>query len=172
MKTPPGEPHDVLNRIQRGLSGYVSYLAACEMNQSFSEYVLYEPMLRILTARGYSVKCEYPCPGFPTNGAGDKKKIDFWAEGEKCSLAIEVKWAKFFRIDLRNDFVKLLKFRENVPGSRCCLCVFGRQSVLERIRLPKVAFREILNARYAELGKTRYGCRVFELEKGAREASL
>ena len=47
----------MLYRIKRGLSGYVSYLAACEMNASFSEYVLYEPILRILTARNYSVEC-------------------------------------------------------------------------------------------------------------------
>jgi hypothetical protein len=54
---------DALYRIKRGLAGYVSYLAACEMNESFSEYVLYEPTLRILTARGFSVKCEFPCLG-------------------------------------------------------------------------------------------------------------
>ena len=46
------EPRNVLYRIKRGLAGFVSYLAACEMNQAFSEYVLYEPILRILTARG------------------------------------------------------------------------------------------------------------------------
>ena len=41
----------MLYRVQRGLAGYVSYLAACDMNRAFSEYVLYEPTLRILTAR-------------------------------------------------------------------------------------------------------------------------
>ena len=49
---------DVLSRVKRGLAGYVSYLAACEMNQAFSEYVLYEPTLRILTARRFVVQCE------------------------------------------------------------------------------------------------------------------
>ncbi|MCR6654674.1 MAG: hypothetical protein NVV63_02435 [Opitutus sp.] len=44
-------PEDVFFRIQRGLAGYISYLAACEMNPAFSEYVLYEPALRIFTAR-------------------------------------------------------------------------------------------------------------------------
>lgn len=47
---------DVLSRVKRGLAGYVSYLAACEMNQAFSEYVLYEPTLRILTARRFVVQ--------------------------------------------------------------------------------------------------------------------
>jgi hypothetical protein len=56
------EPIDALYRIKRGLAGYVSYLAACEMNESFSEYILYEPILRILTARDYSVECEVECP--------------------------------------------------------------------------------------------------------------
>jgi len=59
----PSEPQDVLYRVKRGLAAYVSYLAACEMNQAFSEYVLYEPILRILTARGYTVECEAECPG-------------------------------------------------------------------------------------------------------------
>ena len=85
---------DILFRIKRGLAGYVSYLAACEMNQAFSEYVLYEPILRILTARGYEVECEVACPGLSKNdGKGDLKRIDFVAKGQcakprlKASLA-------------------------------------------------------------------------------------
>jgi hypothetical protein len=61
MNSNSGSPErtDVLYRIKRGLSGYASYLAACQMNESFSEYVLYEPILRILTARpGTYADCE------------------------------------------------------------------------------------------------------------------
>ena len=190
------EPLDVLYRIQRGLSGYVSYLAACEMNQSFSEYLLYEPAVRILTARGYSVTCEYSCPGFERAGPGDKKKIDLMAVGHGCDLAIEVKWAKSARIsneqprgkprgiktkdngksvrpkgrgigpgEIQGDSLKLRAFREHVSGSRCCLCVFGRKSHLEHVDLKKDAFTEILSPVYAQFGRTRYGCRIFELAK-------
>lgn len=67
------EPNDVLYRIKRGLAGYVSYLAACEMNEAFSEYALYEPILRILTARGDVVHSEFPCPGIRQPKTGDKK---------------------------------------------------------------------------------------------------
>ena len=67
------EPTDVLFRIKRALAAYVSYLAACEMNQAFSEYVLYEPLLRILTTRGYKVECESECPGIQRPGSGDRK---------------------------------------------------------------------------------------------------
>ena len=63
-KTLP-EPDEALYRIQRALAGHVSYLAACETNKTFTEYILYEPVLRILMTRGYSVQCEFPCPGIP-----------------------------------------------------------------------------------------------------------
>jgi len=159
------EPLDVLYRIQRGLSGYVSYLAACEMNPAFSEYVLYEPALRILTARRYSVTCEYPCPGLERVGPGDKKKIDFRAVGHGCILAIEVKWAKTARINIQEDSLKLQAFREHVPGSTCCLCVFGRKSHIKNINLilKTGTFTEKLDPVYAEFRRTRYGCRIYEL---------
>lgn len=89
------EPTNVLYRIKRGLSGYVSYLAACEMNESFSEYVLYEPILRILTACGYSVKCEVVCPGMEKPATGDLKRLDFVADDNQgLRFAMEVKWAR------------------------------------------------------------------------------
>ena len=49
------------------------------MNEAFSEYVLYEPILRILTARGYAVQSEVLCPGIQQPKTGDKKKLDFVA---------------------------------------------------------------------------------------------
>ena len=69
-RSPLPEPNDVLYRLKRGLSGYVSYLAASEMNESFSEYLLYEPILRILTARGFTVQCEVVCPGLQLRRIG------------------------------------------------------------------------------------------------------
>src|SRR5262245_26575763 len=90
-----GEPNNVLDRIQRGLSGYVSYLAACEMNETFSEYVLYEPILRILLARRFNVKCEVIAQGVPQPDRGDKRRLDFVATGaDGLRFALEVKWAK------------------------------------------------------------------------------
>jgi hypothetical protein len=85
------ETADTLSRLKRGLAGYISYLAACEMNEAFSEYVLYEPMLRILTARGYTVNCEVECPGIDQPAVGDKKRLDFYAYKKASWLAVEVK---------------------------------------------------------------------------------
>jgi hypothetical protein len=163
-KTQPlPEPNDVLFRIKRGISGYISYLAACEMNEAFSEYVLYEPILRILTARGYLVQCELPCPGIVQPAKGDKRKIDFVASRGSIRFALEVKWAQDQRLDVEQDYLKLTAFHRVESTSRSFLCVFGRRSHIQTIHLLNGSFREQGEAVYAEFGKTRYGCRIYEI---------
>ena len=120
--------HDALSRVQRGLCGYVSYLAACEMNQAFSEYVLYEPILRILTSRNYTVLCEYECPGIDQPLTGDKKRLDFYAERADSTWALEVKWAKATRLNVSGDTEKLRAFLESRRNASAFLLVFGRKS--------------------------------------------
>jgi Holliday junction resolvase len=159
------EPGDVLFRIKRGLTGYVSYLAACEMNQSFSEYVLYEPTLRILTARGYSVSCEYECPGYERVGPGDKKRIDFVANRNDVQFAMEVKWARQNRIGITGDVAKLLAFRRHFPMSSAFLCVFGRKTHIEDLAYLDRTLTERGQAIFAEFKSTKYGCRIFELRE-------
>ena len=155
---------DVLYRIKRGLAGYVSYLAACEMNQSFSEYVLYEPILRILMARQYEVDCEAVCPGIQNTKPGDRKRLDFVARRDGLSLALEVKWARTATVEVGNDHLKLEAFlRSNQRRPRAFLCVFGRESYIGRLSLRPDAFEERGKAVVARFGKTRYGCRIFEL---------
>jgi hypothetical protein len=159
------EPADVLFRIKRGLSGYVSYLAACEMNEAFSEYVLYEPMLRILTARGFTVKCESPCHWVPKTSRGDYKKIDFEVTGKTIHFAIEVKWAKQPKLNVANDYEKLVGFQMEHPESSVFLCVFGRKTHVNNIVLNPSGFRERGEPIYADLKKTKFGCRFFEISR-------
>jgi hypothetical protein len=128
------EPTDVLYRIKRGLSGYVSYLAACQMNESFSEYVPYEPMLRILTARNYSVECEVECPGIKQPKAGDRKRLDFVANGHNTRFAIEVKWAQSRKLDVQNDHEKLAAFVAscaNGTDRAFCACSVARATSVD-----------------------------------------
>jgi|SRR6185437_5558033 len=79
---PYPEPYESLYRIQRALAGCISYLAACDSNIVFTEYLLYEPILRVLMTQKYGVKCEFSCEAFlPRDGKqGDNKKIDFVCE--------------------------------------------------------------------------------------------
>lgn len=162
------EPADVLYRIKRGLSGYISYLAACEMNESFSEYVLYEPILRILTARGYTVQCEVVCPGLEQPPTGDRKRIDLVADNGNARFAMEVKWAKQATVNVQNDYDKLTAFLESNVDAGGFLCVFGRKSHIEALTLLPLSFHEHARPVIAEFGKTRYGCRIFEVRRPAR----
>ncbi|MBI1938113.1 MAG: hypothetical protein HYS25_08295 [Ignavibacteriales bacterium] len=154
---------DALFRIKRGLCSYVSYLAACKMNSAFSEYILYEPVLRILNACGYKVECEYECPGIDQQGRGDKKRLDFYANGHSQKFAMEVKWAKSNRLDVTRDLEKLSAFIEAEQNALGLLCVFGRKSLIETIDLGS-NLKERGKAVYADLRKTKYGCRIFQLK--------
>ena len=156
------EPTDVLYRVKRGLASYISYLAACEMNEAFSEYVLYEPLLRIMTARGYTVECEVECPGIEHAPTGDRRRLDFVARGHSLRLAIEVKWARSAKPDIQRDIEKLAAYGATYRSSFPLLCVFGIQSALSSFALPE-GFRERGKAVYADLRKTKYGCRIFQL---------
>ena len=152
-------------RVKRGLCGYVSYLAACEMNQAFSEYVLYEPILRILTARGYDVNCEYICPGIDQPRSGDKKRLDFYAKKPGSSFAMEVKWLTSSHLRVIKDTEKLLAFSQAEPDSLAFLLVFGRQSHVKHIDFEEAPYKEWGTPVYADLRKTKYGCRVFRISE-------
>lgn len=161
------EPANVLYRVKRGLCGYVSYLASCEMNEAFSEYVLYEPILRILTARGYTVRCEYECPGITQPATGDKKRLDFFVSTDAVQFALEVKWVRNARPSIDGDVEKLRCLLSACPGTLAFLCVFGRRSHLERLNFSGSGFQETGTAVYADFGITRFGCRIYELANGS-----
>jgi hypothetical protein len=133
------------------------------MNEAFSEYVLYEPILRIFAARGYRVECEYECPGIQHAERGDRKRIDFVAEGHSFRIALEVKWANSSNPDISRDVEKLRAFLRSDRRSLSCLCIFGRKSHIEDLHLGESVFKERGKAVYADLRKTRYGCRIFQL---------
>jgi hypothetical protein len=162
------EPTEVLYRIKRGLAGYISYLAACDMNESFSEFVLYEPILRVLTSRGYVVECEVPCPGIPQPQRGDRKRLDFVAKRNGVIFAMEVKWAKTKRPNITQDIEKLTYCRQADHTWRAFLCFFGTKSCIKDLKLPPNGnLTERGRAVFAEFGRTKYGCRIFELSEQA-----
>lgn len=157
------EPANVLFRIKRGLAGYVSYLAACEMNPIFTEYLLYEPILRILAGREYLVECEYECPGIEQPKKGDKKRIDFVARKGDVHFALEVKWAKAKRVIVSRDLKKLQAFQNEFPEAKSFLCIFGRKRHIENLRHLDEDFWERGEMVTADFKKTRFSCRVFQM---------
>ena len=88
--TPLKEPYEALYRIQRALAGHISYLAACDTNVTFTEYLLYEPILRVLMSQGYKVQCEVSCAAFMKKAKkGDHMRIDFVAAKDEDCFALE-----------------------------------------------------------------------------------
>lgn len=173
-----GQPENVLYRIQRGLTGYVSYLAACEMNVVFTEYVLYEPLLRIMATAGYKVNSEVIAPNVKQPKTGDKKKVDFVGVLETARIVIEVKWTDFSKVIVDGEMEKLIGFKNEADKPRCFLCIFGQHNAIgitkdskrDRLKLEydprkleKFKLKELLEPRFAYLVATQYGCRVFEI---------
>jgi hypothetical protein len=155
------------------LTGTVSYLAAAETNTTFSEYVLYEPILRILMVRGYLVTCELRCPGLPRkNKQGDYKRLDFEAIKKRKHFALEVKWPRpkqsprprVRTFNIQRDHLKLVAFRNKNPKARCFFCLFGRYNDISRAKLKPNQYSEALPAIYALFGRTQYGCRIYALK--------
>lgn len=120
----------VLDSICRGLVGYVSYLAPCGVSPAYSEYLLYEPILRIAKAKGFDVHCEFPV--LRAGELGDCKRIDFDLRRPDARLGVEVKWIKNERPDVTNDTDKLAwySFQYDAPGY---VLFFGRNRELENL---------------------------------------
>ena len=160
--------------IKRGLCAYVTYQMACQMEQSFSEYSLYEPILRILVAGGYSVECEVAL-GKKVPRRGDHKRLDFVAKPlpqkgdlfceERGSFALEVKWVKELRPKIKPDLKKLTDYRTQ-QGGEAFLCVFGQKHFIEGLELGDANLGEVGRLVCTNFGKSRneYSCRIFDLK--------
>jgi hypothetical protein len=171
------EPFETLFRIQRGLAGHVSFLATCDTNIVFTEYLLYEPILRILRQRDYTVECEVPWSGHVPGTAGDPMRIDFVAHKNGLKTALEVKWLRWDDdddrdyLDIQRDTEKLIAELNPQQGTRCFLCVFGRCSQIVKFNGGKAKIQiekydEALPPVYADFRRTIFGSRIFELKPG------
>jgi hypothetical protein len=97
------------------------------MREAYSEYLLYEPILRILTAKGCKAQCEFPCKDLGRPGRGDKRRLDFKVDVGGKSFAIEVKWAKKRLLNIQRDVEKLEWFKRNYPTrERTCVSLEQR----------------------------------------------
>lgn len=168
---------EALYRVKRALVGHISYLAACEANTVFSEYILYETVFRALSGQGFGVMCEVPCDWLQKPAGGDWKRIDFRATKPQVGdMAIEVKWENKTTIDIQNDVNKLTLFLDQFPNIRAFLCVFGVASKITNVRpsaftgedadhlntYPRV---EVGSLCIADLKVTKFSCRVFEVKR-------
>jgi hypothetical protein len=120
----------VLNPICRGFVGYISYLAACRTSTVYSEYLLYEPILRIAISQGYTAYCEVPVS--KRTGPGDHRRIDFKLQRDSNLLAIEVKWLKKSKPNITKDVDKLRDYKDQTDAKGYVL-FFGPSQYFEKL---------------------------------------
>jgi hypothetical protein len=93
-------------------------------------------------------------------------KIDFYAETNGKKYAMEVEWVgKNKQVNTKKDKEKLKFLLKKNKVTRSFLCILGRKSSIEKINLSKEGFSLSGKPADANLGRTRYVCKVFELTK-------
>ena len=154
--------NSVLNPICRGLVGYISYLATCRNSTIYSEYLLYEPLLRIAQAQDCKVSCEVPVRSMH-RGRGDHKRIDFVLRKGDERIGLEVKWVKPNRIvDIQTDVNKLIQYNKETKALGYVI-IFGPTKAIELIKFKKNTPQSKSNGEIVNWlsGKTSYGARWF-----------
>lgn len=155
----------ILEPICRGLVGYISYLAACRNSTVYSEYLLYEPLLRIAQAQGYDTSCEVAVAN-STSGKGDKKRLDFVlrkdTKGTTELLGVEVKWIKTTKPNIIKDVEKLLIYHRETGASGYVL-LFGQSDCVKNLA-PNAGRSFISRGKLVSwpAGRTKYGARWFK----------
>lgn len=120
---------DLIRMISETLLGSLLVNSRSGLQPVYSEYLLYEPILRC-AVRKWNVESEYPVEKV-NGGRGDYKRIDFVFTNSKNEnrCAVEVKYVKKKRItslNIQEDINKLHWYLDNFPGSEAYLIVAGK----------------------------------------------
>jgi hypothetical protein len=131
----------LMKTIAEGLLAYRVYLSKCGVSGAYSEYLFYEPILRILNHRKIYTKCEVSVEVEDAEGKGkrgDKPKIDFViyekekdGQGKpKPRIAFEVKFSKdgqeyLSTNTLKKDILKLEKYKAIYKGVETFIIIIG-----------------------------------------------
>ena len=114
------------------LTAYLTVQARLGLWPAYSEYLLYDPIVRVARYRGWAVECEVPLPK-PVGIRGDSKRLDFRlrrGRTTKKSLLLEVKSrpSSRGRVDIVRDVEKLRdQLRREARGSRAFVLIAGRE---------------------------------------------
>lgn len=178
--------------IADGLTGYMSYQARCGMSEAYSEYLLYDPIVRIVKDK-WKIRSEYSV--IHTVGRGDDKRIDFFIEStdKKIVVALEVKWlpSKLAKkaiakkkpnkssVSFDGDLKKLRAIKADNKGKdvNCFMVLAGKHMKIEDsssrwestlLRLPykikDVQDRNLYYQTVYECQHSRYGVTIIEVE--------
>lgn len=166
------KPKNLIVALCEGLLGYQIYQARCGLNEVYTEYLLYDPILRIGKDKKWNVTCEYPITK-EQKSKGDNRRIDFIFESpdNKTIIALEVKYLKSvkYKINIDNDVNKLknLYCTKNGNITHRYLLICGKfsnkiTSLLSKL-IEKYKLNMIHEIKFVNQFRKEYGVMVFEI---------
>jgi hypothetical protein len=130
MKGP--KPRNLIVSLTEGLLGYLIYQSRCGLHEAYSEYLLYDPTVRIAKDKGWQIKSEFIVD--TKLSKGDKKRIDFLFTDKinNTLIGLEVKYLKNKNslISIANDLEKLNSLQNHVEYNKmlCFIIIAGYYS--------------------------------------------
>lgn len=165
----------LLTTIADGLTGYMTYQSRCGLSPAYTEYLLYDPIVRIAKDKEWIVRSEETVSG--KGKRGDNKRIDFFLNATKYDqlfVGLEIKWIPKKRkvIDIENDVEKLRVFRKlySNKGTYTFIIIAGVHTLNTKnknpYKLPKIKGLEADRPFYQTVYRstyTSYGVTVFKV---------
>jgi len=161
---------DLLRTLAEGLTAYMTFQSRCGMREAYTEYLLYEPILRIVKDKNWLAKTEFIAE--VTEGWGDHKRIDFLLESQETEgdfIGIEVKWLPKRKRSLAvgNDIRKLENLEETLDYQNLHSYLViagvhkGNAATPKPDRIPKLTggncrlfYQTVYDSRYTHYGVT------------------
>lgn len=115
----------IIKQFVHGLVGYMVYQSNCGISNIYSEYLLYDPILRIAKNKNWNLINEHT---IDNKRERTSKRIDFYFSKKDTNIFLEMKRVKAkspYGPDLKNDINKLLKVKNKEDDSRCFIIVTG-----------------------------------------------
>ena len=164
----------MLQAISDGLTAFLTLQARVGLAPAYSEYLLYDPVVRVARYRGWGVECEVPMDKAHP-GRGDARRIDFRLRRNpkaRRSLLLEIKYQPsaggkvYVAKDVEKLREQLLKGGEG-QGSRAFVLVAGRERRTGKVEtggfdtVPSLG-TPVYSTTY-RAAHTTFGVRVFEV---------
>ncbi|HQK41838.1 MAG TPA: hypothetical protein PKV39_02490 [bacterium] len=116
------KPKNLIKAIGEGILGYMLYQSRCGIQEAYSEYLLYDPIVRISKDKNWAIESEFSVDS--KKGKGDKQRIDFLCSSSKdktnLRIGLEIKFLKTgnSQLDLKKDKDKLNSLNDYVDYTK------------------------------------------------------
>lgn len=155
------------------LVAYLTVQARQGLSAAYSEYLLYDPIVRVAKHRRWDIRAEWPVPK-QEHKKGDNPRIDFRIRNPDGSetIYIEIKYFKKFTkfINVQNDFSKLE--RQMTLDETChtaLILVVGKIPQRHDAKRDGIATKPVLNRHMYGVnfrgGITNFGAAVYRVTK-------